>query len=1664
MMEKHGKTVASKEALEKENAVLQTTVNDARQESHKLQSSLMKAESEKEQLKLEIDSLERDKVSIQGGYEQSKKEISELQSRVQTLSSKVLLVTKENGNLDCTLQNTLAERSRESLHYSKLEQEKTILEKSNKWLQEELDRKVQLSNEERQKATQRIVELSGQYQESQNKLEYLETDNERLKSELTEQQERLKNASKQLKDTKDSFAEKQESFEQELALAQRMAQLYRESSEEYAKRTMELEGIVNELKAHMEESSAAYNETVSKLENDYRSALEKAQEEREIREKVVAAAAAGSFDISTPSRDDLPVLGQEESHRTSAEIYAKLIETEERLRVEKLKTREKEIYFEDLLIEVEKRANLLQDQQVEFERMKSSHVKLLGDIEELSTEKRRLTISLKNAESRTKDLDHEKLSLEQQVKDLGQQVARLLHTAANESATAIGSFAGGNARDVTTHYLVEFSSIEELQQQNQKLLKVNRELSIAAEATKEEAKKEIQSEYEERVDQLRNDLEDLKRNRQHAEEIFEQVVRQRDTLRNLLQGAGGDLAAGRELYEKSLGYQEIGRTSNPQIDTMSINPENLQYREMYEDLEKKFEDYKRKSIEEYSTLEKDLASTKNDLISMKKQISQAKAECEYENERSKRLSVSIDSHQKQVDSLLASNAKYQALVNETEKRLSITQQSLFEAEDELRKLTNTVVRLDSEKTILSEAEKRLTEEASGLSQEKFRIAAELDVLRKQHNQLESDSAKEISKQQGTILKLENDLSDAKRELSMAKGRVDYAHGEILQLKEELKNTTAKLEGKIEAKEADLSEMQRRASSAEAKADILQEAVRKSEEKVARLEIERNARLPMSQGGTNNVTEIQMTSDSRDVDVQIKDLQVEIKILREELVSAQEALAASTGHAKQYEAIAQTAEEALKSSQSDIEKFKRDASNRVSSIESEVKRLRMEISKKDITIKELKQEEQNMRQECDNLKHMVQIEKSNSKEAMQQTSQNLEKERMKVTELSKDVEKLQKEIDEVRKAYDAEVVAHGDAVRRVASTEATLDAVQSRLNAVLSDLNKERDSRKQIESEQKSKIDEQSQQIHELQMKIEQMSKLRDSLQQELESLTNSGAPNVSSLSNSMKLLRQEREAAELNLSLCEREVARLRQENSIAKRAVEEARAQLSAQIERQNSKRAEQHENQINYMEQFNITRESNIALRSDNAEKQKQIQHLEIQVKEIQSTIDPLHLKIKEKESELSNVKDELKVALESVHRWEQRSKALSEKASSLDLEEHEQLKADLDQTKKQLSSCEEKISTLLKEKEEIESRLKNTETIAHRANANANTMKKQLEEQRKKAEASNKSASEISKRQQEERDRKIQEIIEAKELLETKVQEMSKKEDMWKEKAKNLLNNCEKSNLAKKQAEAQVKSLKDKVESLENEVATLKSTNEQVDQQSGDMNTEAPESVTKRKIEEEEILENAAKRLRPAAEEFTPSSQQHCEEEQDHNVQIKPERTTGATIVDRAIEKAIESQKEILEENMDLQDTSGDKITDVNEHIDVVEEQQEGTTLPPASEEPPENGNPPAAETRDLLPGCELSQGNVSDMHVDNKVSIEQLEEKEEIGVAKDAENIADTIEEKPLQGTENENDVDPSTDAAVPKDDAKQTDGEGSKPESPKRKSKRTKIQWKDTSKQ
>lgn len=120
------------------------------------------------------------------------------------------------------------------------------------WVVQELERKSEAFSAERRKATDTILDLQRRLAEAESTAQRLQAEQGRLTSKLETQRAAAEDASAKLRGVREEAAVRIEQYEKELGMAQRMAQLYRESKEERAAKCTELEGVVQELKAHME--------------------------------------------------------------------------------------------------------------------------------------------------------------------------------------------------------------------------------------------------------------------------------------------------------------------------------------------------------------------------------------------------------------------------------------------------------------------------------------------------------------------------------------------------------------------------------------------------------------------------------------------------------------------------------------------------------------------------------------------------------------------------------------------------------------------------------------------------------------------------------------------------------------------------------------------------------------------------------------------------------------------------------------------------------------------------------------------------------------------------------------------------------------------------------------------------------------------------------------------------------------------------------------------------------------------------------------------------------------------------------------------------------------------------------------------------------------------
>lgn len=150
-------------------------------------------------------------------------------------------------------------------------------------------------------------------------------------------------------------------------------------------------------------------------------------------------------------------------------------------------------------------------------------------------------------------LNFENGLLQKQLNDLGRQVQNLLREIARREDPTIPSdedienvpfTPATNVDGVITNHLVLFQNIEGLQQQNQKLLKITRELGEKMEteerdykAAMEQEQAEAIREAHEAMQELAGQLEDQKRN---ANTLVQSYVKERDALKSMLARSNGN--------------------------------------------------------------------------------------------------------------------------------------------------------------------------------------------------------------------------------------------------------------------------------------------------------------------------------------------------------------------------------------------------------------------------------------------------------------------------------------------------------------------------------------------------------------------------------------------------------------------------------------------------------------------------------------------------------------------------------------------------------------------------------------------------------------------------------------------------------------------------------------------------------------------------------------------------------------------------------------------------------------------------------------------------------------------------------------------------------------------------------------------------------------------
>ncbi|NWU69201.1 TPR protein, partial [Pterocles burchelli] len=443
--------------------------------------------------------LEAEKRDLVRTSERQSQEVEHLNEDVKRLNEKLTEANTEKVKLQLKLDELQTSDVSMKYREKRLEQEKELLQNQNMWLNNELKSKTdELLHTAREKGNE-ILELKCSLENKKEEVvSRMEEQVNSLKQSNENLQKHVEELLNKLKEAKEQQASMEERFHNELNAHIKLSNLYKvKENKNNHNKTNCLSGLILANKATQEHLTEV-EESKAVMEKELREKISKLEKELENANDLLSAtkrkgAILSEEELAAMSPTAAAVAKVVRPGMKLTELYNAYVETQDQLLLEKLENKRINKYLDEIVQEVEAKAPILKRQREEFERSQKAVASLSAKLEQAMKEIQRLQENADKANKHSSVLERENQRLEIQVKDLSQQIRVLLmeleeargnHVIRDEEVSSADI---SSSSEVISQHLVSYRNIEELQQQNQRLLVALRELGEAREKEEEEA-------------------------------------------------------------------------------------------------------------------------------------------------------------------------------------------------------------------------------------------------------------------------------------------------------------------------------------------------------------------------------------------------------------------------------------------------------------------------------------------------------------------------------------------------------------------------------------------------------------------------------------------------------------------------------------------------------------------------------------------------------------------------------------------------------------------------------------------------------------------------------------------------------------------------------------------------------------------------------------------------------------------------------------------------------------------------------------------------------------------------------------------------------------------------------------------------------------------------
>lgn len=264
-------------------------------------------------------------------------------------------------------------------------------------------------------------------------------------------------------------------------------------------------------------------------------------------------------------------------------------------------------------------APVLSEQRSQYDRLQVESQQLSAQLSQaLSDRDAQMTLAHESTQKLEKML-REKALFEQQLADLGRQVQTLLREVGRRDDPMLpsdedleGVQAASDVDATITNNLVLFKSIPELQQQNQRILRIVRELGKKMETEEQEYRVQMEREQSEAVKEAHEMIQELasqlERQKKSSDSIIQTYVKERDALKAMM----NRLEAGGALVTNGTGS-------------------HLEVTKDLSEIQSQFDAYRAEIGDDAVRLREDLAGANKEIAKLQGDVAKERARCELAN-------------------------------------------------------------------------------------------------------------------------------------------------------------------------------------------------------------------------------------------------------------------------------------------------------------------------------------------------------------------------------------------------------------------------------------------------------------------------------------------------------------------------------------------------------------------------------------------------------------------------------------------------------------------------------------------------------------------------------------------------------------------------------------------------------------------------------------------------------------------------------------------------------------------------------------------------------------------------------------------------------------------------------------------------------------------------